>query len=247
MMYRNILRTASLCGVATMLLTTMLLAMADEAEACSFLDGLFGCGRQPACPAPIGPSMCPPTVSPGCAPCGQQTVQYSRQTAYRAFYPRVPVRFTYPVTTWTHMAPFATNRVVYQNQCGTSCGTCGCAATGTYGAVGGGCASCQSVGGGIPTPAESTPPPETFRQELQQPQTAPQTPEQPIQPVPNPSAARYAPPMPRLITPENRVPIRSTSREVRPIVHFQTISRTPQPVSSYRAPINDGGWRASSH
>ena len=87
--------------------------------------------------------------------------------------------------------------------------------------------------------------PETFKRETQQ-QAAPQTLERPIQPVPEPSATRYTPPMPPLITPENREAIRTTLREARPTVHYQTISRTAQPVARYRAPIDDGGWRASS-
>jgi len=85
--------------------------------------------------------------------------------------------------------------------------------------------------------------PETFKQE---PQPAPQTLQRPIQPVPEPSATRYTPLMPRLIVPENRTPIQATSHEVRPIAHYQTISRTPAPAAAYQAPINDGGWRASS-
>ena len=88
--------------------------------------------------------------------------------------------------------------------------------------------------------------PETFKRETQQPQVVPQTLRRPIQPIPDPSATRYTPPMPRLITPENREGIRATMRQVRPTVHYQTISRTPRPAARYRAPSDGGGWRASS-
>ncbi|MEE8452141.1 MAG: hypothetical protein V3R99_09510 [Thermoguttaceae bacterium] len=272
MVYRKMFRAASLCGVAAILLTVILLTPTGEARAqgCGLFDTLFGWAQPTTYAAPVGPSLCPPTVSTGCA----QTCQYVPQTCYRTVYQRVPVT-TYrsvtrcdpctgcpvttccPVTTWTQRAtrvPYTTYRLVYTNQYAASCRTCGFGTWGTFGAGGVGCASCQTggvstlhaSGSTIVTPTPAAPAPDTFKQETQKPQVAPQESERPMEPVPDSSATRYTPSMPRLITPANRMPIHATSREVRPIVHYRPISTRPRPVTPYRAPIDDGGWRASS-
>ena len=275
MLYQRIRGLMIVGSVAIALLATPTESKACAFFDCLFGRSAGAAYAPPAYSMPVAPQMYAPTYAPQCSPCVPQTCQYVPQTCYRTVYQNVPVT-TYrpmvgqdpctgcPVTSYlpvtavmrqTQLVPYTTYRVVYANpvaQCGvsSSCSTCGPAGCAAYGSAvsGSGCSSCQtgtavssatpyydSAPATVPTPApatapasatpslENTPAQKTFQQESQK------AVEQPITPIPQSGATLNSTSTPTLIDPDNH----TTWRTVRPI--------------SYEAPVDDGGWRASTN
>jgi hypothetical protein len=264
MFHRRMHDVVTACGVAV-----ALLAVPAHGKGCALLDGLCGglCGRGALTTyrAPYVPSTYAPAYNPASSARAPQACRYVPQTCYRTVYRRVPVTSYravtgcdsrtgcpvtsyYPVTTWARQArlvPYTTYRMVYspvRNPClsslPTACSPCGVAVSGCLpGACGMATSPATPYYGPSSPPAAATPnssPPQpTFEEETN---SSTET----LKPIP--STELNSTPVPVLIDPYNR----TTSRQGRGASYFHLIASPAKPAAVYPAPIDDGGWRASS-